>query len=424
MSANLLRSVCFLLSLSLAPYFVVCAAQSDTPPGQSSASVTGDAAQAAPAEHWNIAMETEKERADWVKPQTGWLYVLDPKPEAGTLGGRIWLVDPAMGKVMGMIRTGDNADFALSPDGSHLYVASTIDGDTSELAVIDTAQGTVIERATIVDREVTNGLPPFSTMAVSADGSALRILIDAPKSSDADSFMLATFDTQSGDFQKRVVSLGNCGPGRFISYPAADHFAFLCPRTNKVRLINLDADSRELQNLDVGLPWERRVGAAEAIQTPDSEAIAIVRGDGAVVEMNAATQEFADTMAHADLPNRVPPAAWPTSPDGSRLYLGYNNEYERAFDNRFYLDYGRPPNLRPENAMANQFRVLDTQTWRKIGTIKTKMPFWNAVIGSDGKTLYAMAPQKHSILVIDTVKMHQTGILKVGGAPALALVAP
>jgi hypothetical protein len=52
------------------------------------------------------------------------------------------------------------------------------------------------------------------------------------------------------------------------------------------------------------------------------------------------------------------------------------------------------------------------------------MPFWSAVTGDDGKLLYAMAPQKHSILVIDTVKMHQIRILKVGGAPALALVAP
>ena len=71
-----------------------------------------------------------------------------------------------------------------------------------------------------------------------------------------------------------------------------------------------------------------------------------------------------------------------------------------------------------------QWIVLDTRTWRKIGTIKTKMHFWSAAIGNDGKVLYAMAPQKHSILVIDTVKMRQDRILKVGGAAALALVAP
>jgi len=68
--------------------------------------------------------------------------------------------------------------------------------------------------------------------------------------------------------------------------------------------------------------------------------------------------------------------------------------------------------------------VFDTRTWKRIGTIRTKMAFWSAAIGSDGKMLYAMAPQKHSILVIDAVKMRQIRVLKVAGTPALALVAP
>jgi DNA-binding beta-propeller fold protein YncE len=52
------------------------------------------------------------------------------------------------------------------------------------------------------------------------------------------------------------------------------------------------------------------------------------------------------------------------------------------------------------------------------------MPFWSAVMGNDGKMIYATAPQKHSVLVIDTGRMKEVGALKVGGAPALALVAP
>jgi hypothetical protein len=37
--------------------------------------------------------------------------------------------------------------------------------------------------------------------------------------------------------------------------------------------------------------------------------------------------------------------------------------------------------------------------------------------------LYAMAPRKHSILMIDTAQKRQVSILEVGGMPALALVA-
>jgi hypothetical protein len=401
MKTNLLPSTLCFLVISAALVF----GQTDTP---------------APT---NASLPSNIEVEKWNRPEPGWLYVLDPKPDAGGPRGRVWLIDPETAKVMGSIRTGDNADFALSPDGSRLYVASVMDARSSELAVIDTAQGVVLKSGMVGGRAVTDGLPPFSTMAVSGDGLALRILIDDPKASGADSLLLATFDTQAGEFLPGIVHLGNCGPGRFISYPAADHFDFLCPRTNRVRMIRVDADSRELQNVDVSLPWERRDGVAEAFEVPGSQAIAIIRGDGAVVTMDPASQAFAETSAHPGLPNRVPPAAWPTSPDGSRVYLGYNNDYDRS-DNRFYLDYGRPPNVRPNNSVAYELRVIDTRSWQKIGTIKSKMAFWSAVAATDGKTIYAMSPQKHSILVLDTVKMRPSRILKVGGAPTLALLAP
>ena len=121
---------------------------------------------------------------NWTPPQHGWLYVLDPKPGGGAGGGAIWLVDPEAGKVVGRLHTGDNPDFALSPDGSRLYVASAVDADSSKLAVIDTARGEVLKSGMVTGRLGYDGIPPFLTMAVSGDGLVLRILIDAPKSPD------------------------------------------------------------------------------------------------------------------------------------------------------------------------------------------------------------------------------------------------
>jgi hypothetical protein len=409
MKLNLLTHGC-ILSLALSSFAV---------PLQAIAQVDANAAvpqaDAPPASYIQVEQ--------WTKPQPGWLYVLDPRPGDDT-GGRIWLIDPATSKVMGDIITGDKPDFALAPDGSRLYVTSLVEAEKSEYAVIDSAAGTILQQGNIDGRVIYDELPPFSTMGVSADGSVLRILIDAPKSEDKDAFLLTSFDTHTGEFLRRSIHLGNCGPGRFISNPAEDHFDFLCPRTNRVRLIRVDADAAELQNTDVTLPWERREGAATAIEPTGSDAIAIVRGDGGVFQMNPATQEFAGTSAQPYLPNRIPPAAWPTSGDGSRIYLGYNSVYDRHADGRFYLDYGRPPNIRPVEETATEFRVFDTQSWKKICRIKTKMPFWSAAIANDGATLYALVPRQHSILVIDTEKKHQTGVLKVGGEPALAMVAP
>ena len=426
MKSNLVTAASCLLAAIVAVGFaarpMLAAGQDqDNAPQKAEAAAPGQDQDSAPQKA-EAPAPSKTQVESWTKPQPGWLYILDPEPGAGRTGGRVWLIEPENGKVMGSIATGTMADFALSPDGSRLYVASAVDGDASELAVIDTAQGVVLKSGIVNSRAMTDGLPPFSTMAVSGDGLAVRILIDAPKP-DKDAFLYATFDTRAGEFAPGVVPLGNCGPGRFISHPAADHFDVLCPRSNKIRLIKVDADSRQLEHAEFVLPWERRVGAAAAIEVPGSQQINIVRGDGGVVAFDTSTQRFDGTAANPTLPNRVPPAAWPVSPDGSRLYLGYNTEYSRP-DNRFYLDYGRAPNIRPSEATAGELHVLDTHTWKKIGTIKTKATVWSAVISRDGNTLYAMAPHKHSILVIDTQKMHETRAIKIGGAPALALVAP
>jgi DNA-binding beta-propeller fold protein YncE len=104
------------------------------------------------------------------------------------------------GWVMGSIRTSASPDFALSPDGSRLYVASSTGNNSNQLAVIDTAEGVILKSGAVIGRATYDELPPFSTMAVSGDGLALRLLMDAPKSEDKDAFLLATFDTRLASF--------------------------------------------------------------------------------------------------------------------------------------------------------------------------------------------------------------------------------
>lgn len=191
-----LPALLFLLSLSPRPLGRRQAGHADDP---------NDQLNAAPEP--NVPESSSIQIEKWATPESGWLYVLDPKPDAGALGGRVWLVNPQTAEVEGSIRTGRNADFALSPDGSRLYIASDAGGDSSDLAVIDTAQGVVVQTGMIEDRAVTNTIPAFSAMAVSGDGFVLRILIDVPASQGNDAFLLAAFDTQAGAFLTESVHL-------------------------------------------------------------------------------------------------------------------------------------------------------------------------------------------------------------------------
>lgn len=358
----------------------------------------------------------------WARPKPGWLYILDREPQPGEHVGRIWLVDPETAKVTGSILTGENPDFALSPNGDRLYIATDASANSSDLVVIDTARGAVVWKETIANRVVAKGTPSFSSMAVSGDGQVLRMQINSLGLAETDGFELASFDAGTGSLLPGRVHLGSCGYGHFVSFPSASEFVYWCPMTNRIRLIRADAQSHALQNIAVELPWERRFGVASAFATSGGRVTAIVRGDGGIFEMDDATQEFAATEVQGGpfFQGRIPPTDWPISPDGSKVYVGYT----RSPENRFYLDYGRDSSVRYDFATADEFDVFDTGTWRRIATIRTSMPFWSASVAKDGKSLYALVPKRHTLLVIDTRMMRQTRSIDVGGMPALALVAP
>ena len=339
----------------------------------------------------------------WVKPQSGWLYVLDPRPNVGENSGRIWLLDPEAGKVMGSIRTSYRPDFALSPDGSQLYIASDITAHTTQLAAVITSTGEVLGGAAIQDRVVPKIIPPFSTMAVSGDGLSLRILVKKPNS---DEFQLDTIATDSGKLLPGHVNVGHCGDGQFVSFPTGDQVDFVCPAMKKVHLARTDEKSKELDNSYGEFPWNHKLGVATAFLAPGGQYVTIVRGDGGVFNMDVVSLSFYPTPIHGGDPDEIPPSAWPRSPDGSKVYLGFSHSLNAA------------------NANAREIRVYDTKTWRKLGSIKTSLPFWSTVASPDGKYLYALAPEQHSILVIDALTMREVRTISVGALPALAIVAP
>jgi hypothetical protein len=342
----------------------------------------------------------------WTKPKRGWLYVLDPRSEPDHPGSRVWLVDPKSAKVKGSIRAGTEPDFALSPDGRRLYIASG-ERESGELTAIDTATGAV-KRFPFPDRILykpwMQALPPFSPMVVSSDG-AVRVLVHRLFSPEKIGYQLWTFDTSNGRFLSAHVGLGNCGYGQFVLSTTVSQFDFLCPTTNRLRLIELDADYHEVSNTFVKFPWSRDYGVSDGFLSPSGK-LAIVRGDGAIYEWSAATREFNTTAASGVSHRIVYPLAWPRSRDGARVYVGYG------------------PATPDGMASSVELRVFDTSTWKQVGSIRTSSPFWSASISNDDKFVYAAVPEAHRVLVMGATSLRETTAISVGRTPALVLVAP
>ena len=354
----------------------------------------------------------------WFKPQRGWLYVLDPVDPTIDSPGRIWLLDPLNQQVMGTIDTGADPDFALSPDGSRLYVAAKGKDRASNVAIIDTTGGTILMTITIENRVVREGLPTYSGMSVSADGLALRILTSSYASAKGD-FVLETIDTRTGNLWPEEINLGDCGFGRFIDHPTELQFDFMCRINNRIRRVKIDPATHKPDHNTVDFPWMRRLGIAQAFLMPEGKDMAIIRGDGAAFLMDAATEKFSSTRMHADIQDAILPAQWPISPDGL-IYLG-----ENLFPNRkFYMNFDRSA-VYQRMQPAYDFRVVNIHTWRQVAKFKGPWsPYWTAALSPDGKFLYALSPQNSGLVAFDTGSLRAKGTISVGATPSMALVAP
>ena len=347
----------------------------------------------------------------WKKPPPGWLYVLDPRSDPASPGSRVWLVDPERSTIMGSVRTGYESDFALSPDGSRLYIASG-ERESGELAVMDTATGN-IRHIPFPDRVLYNpwyhGLPPFSGMALTPDGRALWISGWHVFSPDRIETRLLVFDTHDERFLNTTVDLGNCYYDDFVGASTTNQLDFLCgsPTNSKqVRLVRLDAGG-EVSSSSADLPVSRGCGLAEAFPLPGGTKMAIVRTDGAVYEMDTTTQKFTPTSVTGACRDwTVAGAGWPRSAGGAKLYLGYG---------------GAAPN---GMSAASELRAFDTAAWVESGRVQTSVPFWGAVASQDGKYIYATAPEQHGIVVLDANSLREKRVITVGNTPSLAIVAP
>ena len=349
---------------------------------------------------------------NWTKPLPGWLYVLDPRSDPSSPGSRVWLLDPETAMIRGSVRTGYDPDCALSPDGSRLFIASG-ERESGELAVMDTATGNIHHIPypdRVLYRPWYDGLPPFSPMAMTPDGRSLWISGQHLCSPDRIEMRLSVFDTQTEKFLNTTVDLDKCDYGDFVAASGANQLDFWCAAfadSTPVSFVRLDAGRGAVSSTSAGLPISRGCGLAEAFRLPGGNKIAIIRTDGAVYEMDTATQKVRPTSATGSCHEwTLAHAGWPHSADGAKVYLGYG---------------GVAPN---GMSAASELRVFDTTQWIEAARVQTSVPFWSAVVSQDGKHIYAIAPEQHGIVVFRADTLQEKQFMLVGNTPSLAIVAP
>ncbi len=351
---------------------------------------------------------------DWIKLQSGWLYVLDG---SGTTGS-VLIVDPTKGTVEDTLRTTYHPNFGICPGGSQLYV---VDGTFHQgiLSVFDTATGILLTQIPVPDRAVYKVWPTSPGVGCSSDGKWVFLHNMKTIRPGLDEHTLSLVDAHTLTLVSPPVSLPNCPATDFVRGPFGEwNILTRCSRT--LHLLALNDEGGITQVKDVPLRWANRYApdgtwvndgqrvVTSALMLPNQQSLALIRGGGGIDRIG-----IADLALHPAVEDTFqrwfPPGSATVSSSADVAYVGYTAYAAIAYS----------------GGLMNDILFLNTTTWVAIGSIHTSAPFSSLIVSSDGKMLYAVSPKNRSILEIDTATMREVKtIANVGREPSLAMIQP
>ena len=360
----------------------------------------------------------------WSEPQSGWLYVLDP--EVGEGKSVVWLVDPGEG-VKGRLEAGDSPFFALSPDGTRLYVSSRPPGppesgvNSYELWAIDTASGDLLQQVKLSNR-LNYTLPGPGGLAVSPDGRYVYVAKSRTDRPGVHQQTIQTFDTIRKRFLPEEAGLPGCGYPIIVPVSGAWQLVVKCS-SRGARYVNLAADGsvKQSQFVEVPIAFSSVTRGRRVVQRPVAQICpsAVVRKLGLIMdngeifeaEIGDSPPRIIPTLAlplrhsHGVLHTRVAPR----SPDGSKVFVGCASK-----------------DLIATSLTADEIHVFDTtNSWTRKATIRTPIPFSDLVLSAEGRTLYGISPQTRTLMIIDPATGYvEKSVGEIGVKPRFLAVAP
>ena len=360
----------------------------------------------------------------WSEPQSGWLYVLDP--EVGADKSVVWLVDPEEG-VKGELKAGYAPFFALSPDGTRLYVSSRPPGtpgsavSSYELWAIDTASGVVLQQVNLSNR-LNYTLPGPGGLAVSPDGRYVHVAKSRTIRPGVHEQTIQTFDTIRNGFLPEEAGLPGCGYPVIVPVSGAWQLIVKCS-SRGARLVSLAADGsvNQSQFVEVPIGFSAVTRGRRVVQRPvaqispsaDARKLGLIMDNGEIFEAEIDVSPFRINatlapplpLSHRVLHTRVAGR----SPDGSKVFVSCASK-----------------DLIATSLTADEIHVFKTtNSWTREAIIRTPVPFSDLVLSADGRFLYGISPQTRTLLTIDTATGRvEERVGGIGVQPRFLAIAP
>jgi hypothetical protein len=383
-----------------------------------------------------------------VGPYTHWLYALDPNGleyNNGLGDSRVLAIDPATDDIVRRFRGGYDPQMTLSPDGSRVYVISTItpagiDSYTTVVDAFDTNSGERLSRTSLPELDgatktrTLHKLPVFAQdFTSSLDGRRIYLGERTPRRGPVRAApYVGTYDTATEELLPNSVKITDCDTRVFLPGSSPEKLTVVCSRFNNhptlpaknfVYFLDIGEDGLDAHPERLDLPdFKEEVGSTTrfydniswAVSSSDGSTVYAVTGDGHVFIVDAVTrtlvsEEDLDVMDGFAV--QVPAVL--LSPDGSTMYVG--------------IGYGNG------NIMAvRQVMAYDTTTWRRVAEGAIDPSSFGIALGPGGTSLFAPTwenPQSlvdgHSSLrIFDARTLDEAGSIPGVGATVSILEVP
>lgn len=339
--------------------------------------------------------------------KSGLLYVLDTQKLGPT--SSILLVDPAQGTVIRTITAGTSPDMTMAPDGSALYVTSQywVAGNVDNRLEIYDSSGNRVASMTNPDA-VNATMPAYPTrMAMAPSGKWIYML--KGRWLGYGEFYLSAFNTTTRQFLPAHALLPNC-PGMLILPSAEDlKAAVVCNYSSVVRDITFGDSDATTKTRGITATPERTTRSRQwqlAFLDP-SQKVGLFAANGAHLVVDRQQGRVNSAAPATDLKRYLGMQKGLLAKDNSTVFFG-----DQATSGDVY------------SSAYDEVTAVDPATLSPKGSIPTNVRFYTLTMSGDGKTLYAVSPDKAAVTVIDVAAGKAVRQLQVGQTPTMAFAVP
>jgi hypothetical protein len=373
----------------------------------------------------NAAKSQNKPNA---KPGTEFVYVLDSNDMRGD--AQVFIINPATSTIENKIKAGYAADFALSPDGSRLYVGSVID-KRGRLDIYEASSGKLQQTVDNGNLGVPTTPRYRSHMTFSADGRWLYIF---KYNFREDLYFIAIFDTNAGAFLPESIPLPGCMNA--IVSPSSSNkqqLSVMCTSTNDVRFFDISETGNGTVAAKLPLRLRGRTNRA-GLSIGFSSLLSTESGEKAILDYGS----FFDIDNKSKMINRLgiidsksrkggfdkSPALTGDSEDwmGGK-WIPFGAAAVSRNKGTIYLGIALVDDFRRSDWTFTTVGLFDTSTLNRLEVIETKHRLYSIALNPEGDRLFGVDPVNKRLVIFDAKTGNELSVVdQLGESPILVLV--